>query len=147
MMSTVHVRACVHVSREAVSVRARERESHQRARVQQHTARRSLPRLAACLLGHVGPHDAQSAAVSLTGRRAIRRTQISACVDAPRCTENITNYCCKHCRDVHVTLEMPWVDDADPIHVYLSYGQSNCGGTSRDQGMLPRPWAAPAAAS
>lgn len=55
---------------------------------------------------------------------------ITACVDAPSCNEEIASFCCAHCKDVDVTLEMPWADDDDPVQVYMSLGQSNCAGSA-----------------
>ena len=55
---------------------------------------------------------------------------LSGCADAPSCSYAITQFCCGTCADANVTIEVPWADDEDPVHVYLSYGQSNCQGSA-----------------
>jgi len=55
---------------------------------------------------------------------------ITTCVDAPSCVAEIVSFCGCTCKDGEVTLELPWADDADPVQVYMSAGQSNCAGSA-----------------
>ena len=65
--------------------------------------------------GTVCTEDDDDGFVDMMNRTDRWEEGITACVDAPSCAADIASFCCEHCKNGDVTLEVPWADDTDPV--------------------------------